>query len=210
MGRWSTSSASRLVGLLAALVLVAGLLSGAEAKRLRPGEEALVKGAKTPRWVTEPVKEDTKSAKAFCGVSHNLSSEGEARADALRSAREQIVDAIGTYGTHVLEQVSSSSGGTGGVLDPAVVMDNAIQLVSEGHVATRARTFHIEKWQKAGESGLEYYFKAYVLVLWDNKDAAEAAQQAVREATQAATDTQTQANVNRALERMKDLQAHDW
>jgi hypothetical protein len=120
------------------------------------------------------------------------------------------VDAIGTYGTHVLEQVSSSMGAAGGILDPAVVMDNALKLVSEGQVATRANTFHVEKWQVMGETGVEYYYKAYVLVLWDNQAAAETGQAAVREAARASKNADTEASVNRAIEKMEALKATDW
>lgn len=198
------------VSIRAALLALLLFAACATSSRLLPGQERLVSKGDVPAWATEPVKEDTKDAKAFCGVSHNMASEGEARADALRSAREQIVDAIGTYGTHVLEQVSSSIGATGGILDPAVVMDNSLKLVSEGQVATRATALHVEKWQKAGDAGIEYYYKAYVLVLWDNQAAAETAQAAVREAAKASKDAKTEANVNRALEKMEALKASGW
>jgi len=205
---WSLESWRRITGALSLLFLL--LTACAAGGRLLPGQEKQVSGGEKPDWALEPVKEDTKDAKAFCGVSHNLTSEGEAREDALRSAREQIVDAIGVYGEHVLEQVSSSLGSSGGILDPAVVMDNAVRLVSEGQVRTRAREFHIEKWQRLGEAGLEYWYRAYVLVLWQNQDAAEAVQQAVQEAAQAKGDATVKANVDRALERMKTMQSQDW
>ncbi len=192
--------------------LLAILLLGscAGAGRLMPGEERQLSGGDPPSWTWEPVKEDSRQAKAFCGLSHNMTSEGEARADALRSAREQIVDAIGTAGLHILEQVSSSVGSSGGILDPAVLQDNAIRLVSEGQVATRAQRFHIEKWQRMGANGLEHYYKVYVLVMWDNTQAAEAIRVSVQEAAEAKADEAVKANIDRALDRMKELQSRDW
>jgi hypothetical protein len=196
----------RSIALVVGLALLAAACAGG--RRLLPGQERQMSGGDPPAWVLAPVKEDTREAKAFCGVSRNLGSEGAARDDALRSAREQIIDAIGVQGEHVLVQVSSSLGPAGGILDPAVALDNTTKLVSEGQVRTRARQFHIERWQRLGESGLEYYHKAYVLVHWSNADAAEAVRQAVRAA--AGPDAQVQANVDRALDRMKDLKAEDW
>jgi len=186
------------------------LASSASARRLMPGEERQISGGDAPAWSLEPVKQDTRKAKAFCGLSHNMTSEGEARADALRSAREQIVDAIGTAGIHILKQVSTSAGSIAGILDPAVVQDNALRLVSEGQVATRAQTFHIEKWQRMGESGLEHYFKAFVLVLWDNQQAAESIRQSVMGAALQNEDAEVQTNINRALERMQELRSENW
>lgn len=196
--------------LSASLLALFLLTACAGAGRLMPGEERQVSGGDPPDWTWVPVKEDTRQAKAFCGLSHNLTSEGEARADALRSAREQIVDAIGTAGLHMLEQVSSSTGSSGGILDPAILQDNAIRLVSEGQVATRAQRFHIEKWKRMGQSGLEHYYKAYVLVMWDNTQAAEAIRSSVQEAMETKKDEAEKANIQRALDRMKDLQSQDW
>ena len=210
MGRWSTSSASRLLGLLAALVLVTGLVDRAEAKRLRPGEELKVEGDDAPRWVTEPYKEDSQEAKAFCGVSHNLSSEGEAREDALKNARQQIMDAIGTAGKHVVEQVISSSGSDMGILDPAVVADDALRLVSEGDVKTRARSFHIEKWKRNDGGRMVYYYKAYVLVHWSNKDAEDAVKRSIQEAAEKKGDARQQDNIKRALDLLEEMKSEEW
>jgi len=127
------------------------------------GFESRITEADPPEWTVRPMKFDTKEAKAFCGVSHNVSSEALARDNALENARKQIVDAMGTYGKHVIDQVISAVGTAGSVLDPALIGDDANKLVSEGMVKTRAKEFHIEKWARTKPGGeIDFYYKAYV------------------------------------------------
>jgi hypothetical protein len=198
------------MGRLVTIFMVLGLLLGSAAvqARLKVGQEQQVSGGRPPAWVHAPVQEDSREAKAFCGVSRNLASEGEAREDALRSAREQIVDAIGVYGEHLLLQVSH--GGGSSVVDPAVVTESSLKLVSEGSVRTRARQFHVEKWKRRTEHGVEYYHRAFVLVHWANEDAAAALRRPLEDAAAAAEDAAARAALDRALERMQQLKATDW
>jgi hypothetical protein len=174
------------------------------------GYEEKVSGGNPPIWTTVPADLDSKEAKAFCGTSHNFSSDGEARDNALENARKQIVDAVGTYGKHVIDEVISSVGTAGSILDPGVVRDDATKLVSESLVKTRAREFHVEKWSRVTERGLEYYYKSYVLVLWNNADAQEAVKEALtKQAEKAKTETDKQ-NIDRALKMMEQLKSEDW
>ena len=174
------------------------------------GFEEKISGGNPPVWTTIPADFDSKEAKAFCGTSHNFSSDGEARDNALENARKQIVDAVGTYGKHVIDEVISSVGTAGSILDPGMVRDEATKLVSESMVKTRAREFHVEKWSKVTNSGLEYFYKAYVLVLWNNADAQEAVKDAlVKQAEKAKTETDKQ-NIDRALKMMEQLKSEDW
>jgi hypothetical protein len=174
------------------------------------GYEEKVSGGNPPIWTTVPADLDSREAKAFCGTSHNFSSDGEARDNALENARKQIVDAVGTYGKHVIDEVISSVGTAGSILDPGVVRDDATKLVSESLVKTRAREFHVEKWSRVTERGLEYYYKSYVLVLWNNADAQEAVKEALtKQAEKAKTETDKQ-NIDRALKMMEQLKSEDW
>ncbi len=175
------------------------------------GFESRITEADPPEWTVRPMKFDTKEAKAFCGVSHNVSSEALARDNALENARKQIVDAMGTYGKHVIDQVISAVGTAGSVLDPALIGDDANKLVSEGMVKTRAKEFHIEKWARTKPGGeIDFYYKAYVLVLWNNKDAEEAVAESIRRQSEAKVSQAERRNLERALEQMKRLQSEDW
>ena len=60
------------------------------------GWEERLSEADPPEWTVKPAKFDNKQYKAFCGTSHNFSSDGEARDNATQNARKQIIDAIGT------------------------------------------------------------------------------------------------------------------
>jgi hypothetical protein len=174
------------------------------------GFEEKISGSETPGWALTPYKEDTGDAKAFCGTSHNFSSEGEARDDALKNARTQIIDAMGTYGTHLVEQVISSIGTAGSILDPGLVIDDATKMLSSAEIKARAREFHVEKWAKKTDQGVKYYYRSHVMILWNNADAEDVLKNAVKKQAEEKTDAATQQNINRALDVMKQLKSEDW
>lgn len=81
--------------------LISVLFLSCAGTRNKPvGYEERVFGGNPPPWTTAPADYDSKEAKAFCGISHNFSSDGEDRDNSLENARKQIVDALGTYGKH--------------------------------------------------------------------------------------------------------------
>jgi hypothetical protein len=174
------------------------------------GWERQIDGGEAPAWTDHPGKMDTKDAKAFAGVSLDEAMEGSARDGALKNARQQIIDALGTYGRHTVNQVIVLSKTEGGILDPEVIGADATELVSESEIASRAKEFHIEKWQRVTEEGLKTFYKAYVLVLYSNEDAEQAVKSAVRRQAQAAQDEQVRKNIEHALEEMKKLESPDW
>ncbi len=173
-------------------------------------EERLTKD-EAPEWSVRPIDFDNKEYKAFCGTSHNFSSDGEARDNAMQNARKQIIDAVGTFGKHVINEVISSVGTAGSVLDPAVVRDDATKLVSEALVASRGSEFHVEKWSRVEDGGrISYYYKAYVLVMWNNNDAQNAVAESLKRQAAESKNEQDKININRALDQMKRLQSGDW
>ena len=192
------------------LLLAVFFLSCAGTRNRPVGYEEKVTGGNPPIWTTIPADFDTKEAKAFCGTSHNFSSDGEARDNALENARKQIVDAMGTYGKHVIDEVISSVGTAGSILDPGMVRDEATKLVSESMVKTRAREFHVEKWSKVTNAGIDYFYKSYVMVLWNNADAAEVVKQAIIKQAEKSKSEDEKQNIDRALEMMEKLKSEDW
>ncbi len=195
----------------AVIFILAALFMSCAGTRNRPvGYEEKVSGGNPPQWTTLPVEFDTKEAKAFCGTSHNFSSDGESRDNALENSRKQIVDAMGTYGKHVIDEVISSVGTAGSILDPGMVRDEATKLVSESMVKTRAREFHVEKWSKVTNSGIDYFYKSYVLVLWNNNDAEAVVKQAVIKQAEKVKSEEEKQNIDRALEMMEKLKSEDW
>jgi len=192
------------------LVVLILFLAGCAGQRPVGWEEKL-KGNEPPEWTVRPPKFDTREAKAFCGTSHNASSESVARDDALENARKQIIDAMGAWGEHVIDEVISSVGTAWPALDPAVIRDDATKLVSEGMVKTRAKEYHIEKWSRVKPGGeVEYFYKAYVMVYWNNEDAENTVTEAIRRRSVADRSDEEQRNLERAISQMERLQSEDW
>lgn len=191
-------------------ILVIIILTGCAGQRSVGYEERVTK-PDPPDWTVKPTDFDTGEAKAFCGLSQNMSSEAQARDNALENARKQIIDAMGAYGKHVIDAVVSSIGTTGSVLDPSMVCDDANRMVSEGKVKARAGEYHVEKWYrvKPGQE-IQFFYKAYVLVMWNNQDAEDAVAEAIRKQYETEQSEDERRNIERAVEQMKRLQSEDW
>jgi hypothetical protein len=187
------------------------LLAACAGTRKPIGYEEKLAGGDEPKWSLSPVSFDSKDAKAFCGTSHNFGSEAEARANALEDARKQIIDAMGTYGKHVIDEVISSVGTASAVLNPGIVRDDATKMVSEATIAARAKEFHVERWSRVVPGGgMEYYYKVYTLVMWGNKDAENAVVESIKKQSDQAKTEQEKANIQRALDGMKELKSDNW
>ena len=174
------------------------------------GTEELIAGKDKPKWTDSPSSVDTKEAKAFVGTSNNMASEGVAREDALKNARQQIIDAMGVTGKRQISEVISLVGSTSDIIDPGVVTDMATKMVSESTVKTRAKEFHVERWQRQAEKGVEYYYKVYVLVFWNNKDTEEVVKSAVLEVAKKEKDEQKKTAIQRAVDNMKKMESENW
>ena len=140
-------------------------------RQLMPGTEIQLTGQKRPDWIYEPTSKDSKDKKAFVGVSHDFEMEGDARSDALKDARQQIIDFMGVLGKRVIKEAIVTSGISSDIINPAVDKKEQSELLSESFIKTRAKNYHIEKWQRVQDDGsVKTFYKCYVLVMFDEKD----------------------------------------
>ncbi len=184
-----------------AVFLIFGCASKQE---LVPGMETQISGKKQPDWVTNPSKKDTKNLKAFVGISHDFEMEGDARQDALKDARQQIIDFMGILGKRVLKEAVVTSGMSTDIIVPAIATKDQTEFVSESFVKTRAKNYHVEKWQRVEDDGtLRNFYKAYVLVLFDQKDGDDLMRQALKAAKKKA-ETEAQRRLIERAEKLVD------
>jgi hypothetical protein len=189
--------------------LLLGLTAGCGGQ-LPVGGERRVGDDERPRWIQYPSRADRDDAKAFAGASLDVATEGQARTGALADARQQIIDAVGVYGTREIRELTTSAGLAHGILQPDVVTEVASEMVSESLVRTRAEEYYIEKWERMTPEGLVSYYKGFVLVYFSNADAQDAVAQAARRAVESRHDETTRASLDRALEVMRTLDSKDW
>jgi len=201
---------SKQLWIIVSLVISAFLLSCSTVKQVPVGHEEKISGSERPKWVDTPVEEDTKDSKAFVGLSLNEKMESKARAGALEDARKQIIDAMGVYGKRKIDEVISTFGSISDIINPGIVRDEATKMVSENIVKSRSNQFHIERWKRITESGVDYYYKAYVLVLFPNDQAAQITKDVIELVAKQAKDEQDKRSIDRALEAMKELKSNDW
>lgn len=192
------------------IILPAFLLGCAGVPKHPVGYEEMVQGGERPKWVFHPTEFDTKSAKAFVGTSLDFAMEGQARDDAIKNARKQIIDAMGVYGKRKISEIITNTGLSADIINPAVVTDDATKLVSEATVATRAKDWVVEKWMRAEAVGVKYYYRVFVLVIFNNGDADKAVKDAIRREAEKAAEEQNRQNIERALELMEELKSADW
>ena len=188
-----------------------GLMLGCATTRHTVGYEELVStDGERGCWITNPSCADTREEKGFTGISHRYKMEVDARNDALKNARQQIIDAAGVHGQRKIYEVISSVGVSSDIINPAVVSDEMTKLVSEAFVQSKAKKWYVEKWKKWIESGPEYSYKVYVLVLISNEDVEEQMKESILKQAEATKDEQIERNINRALELMKRMESKDW
>lgn len=180
------------------------LISCSSQKQLIPGTEIQLSGKDRPDWVDNPSKKDTKELKAFVGISRDFEMEGDARDDALKDARQQIIDFMGILGKRVIREAVVTSGMSTDIIDPAVAMKDQSEFVSESFVKTRAKEYHIEKWQRVEDDlSLKNFYKAYVLVLFNEKDGDDLMKQALAAAKKKA-ETEAQKRLIERAEKLVD------
>jgi hypothetical protein len=186
-------------------------LLGCVSTRHQIGEETLIstKGKKGC-WVTNPSCADTRETKAFTGISHRYRMEADARDDALKNARKQIIDAMGVSGKRKVYEVISSAGVSSDIIDPAVVADDMTKLVSQAFIKSRAKEFYIENWKEWKENGWNGFCRAYVLVPISNSEIEAQMEESIRKKAEALKEEKDRKNIERALKLMKKMETEDW
>lgn len=179
-------------------------------KQLIPGSEIQLSGQKRPDWVMEPTSQDKKSLKAFTGVSHDFKMEGDARADALKDARQQIIDFMGVLGSRIIKEAIVTSGVSSDIINPGIAKREQSELVSETYIKTRAKKYHVERWQRVqADNSVENFYKIYVLVLFDERDTQQYMKEALAAARQEATSQKQQALIDKAAELLEGKSLFD-
>jgi len=202
MRRWKGS----LALLLAALVLV-GCSGG---RKLMEGNRRLVEGGERPAWVDNPQKESTKEVKAFAGLSRQFAMESDARTDARMNAYIQAIDAVGLQGRRMFDQVASLVGASSDILNPGVVQDEMTRLKGQGVAMGEVQEWHVEQWEMLENGALRRYFVVQCLFLMPKDAPKQFMENLLKAQAAAAADADVRQNINRALEKMQEMQDWDW
>jgi len=178
---------------------------GCAKRQLMPGEEIQIAGKNKPEWTYDPISRDTKNLRAFVGVSHDFQMEGDARADALKDARQQIIDYMGITGKRIIREAIATSGVSSDIINPAMDKKEESEFLSESHIKTRAKNYHIERWQRVkADYSVENYYKIYVLVLFDESDTQKYFQEVLAEAKKKADNDDKQRLIQKAEQLLND------
>ncbi len=103
--------------------------------------------ASRPDWIySEPPQED--GYLTFVGLSKDYASESLARNDAMRSAQRRVVEYLGTLAKSKFEEISTSYGLAGKVIDPTNASRNYEKFLS-ANVAKKVKTkeAYSERWK---------------------------------------------------------------
>lgn len=161
-------------------------------------------------WITDLSLEDTREGKAFTGVSHDFSNEADARNDALKNARAQIVDAMGVYGKRKVQEVITHSGVASDIIDPGLAVQDMTELISESYVKARAKKYYIQEYNENTSVGIKTIFKAYVLVFITNAEIDEQVKETIKKKTNEIKDEKDKKNIDSAIELMEKMETDDW
>ena len=200
-----------VVVLLVLSAFVAGIIGGcAGTKPPAEGEKQQLTGFDRPKWIDNPSKEDTKEAKAFVGVSRQYAMEQQARNDARINAYIQAIDNMGVYGKRKIDQVISEVGLSADIINPGVVQDEMTRLKAEGVAVGDVKEWHVEKWQMYMGGEWKTYYAVFCQFLMPREAVKKFMEDVLKKQAQAAEAERDRQNLNRALEKMKELEASDW
>jgi len=126
----------------------------------------------TPNWTGSGVTKAPGGAGDlhFTGVSKQFSTEQDARMDAVRDAREQIAAYVVTDVKKQVQRVTVASGRSSEILDPGTVQEEIARLLSATTlVGTASSEYYIQQWMRREDGVESFYWKAYSLVVFPEK-----------------------------------------
>ncbi len=191
-------------------MLVLLVLAGCGHKQMLDGGRKLVEGTDPPSWVIQPSKESDEDFKAYSGQSRQYAMEQQARNDARLNAYIQAVDDMGVYGKRKIQQVASEVGVSDDIVNPGIVQDEMTKMKSEGVALGEIEEWHIERWEMMDAGRIKTFYIARCLFKMPRGAAKEFLERVLQQQAAAAESAQQRENINRALEKMKELDASDW
>jgi hypothetical protein len=117
---------------------------------------------------------------------------------------------MGTYVSRRLHQVFIATGSASGMSTPVVTGIDLRELVSDGEVRTWAEDWHIQRWERETPYGVEYYHKAYVLVLVPLTAAKSTMRQAAQAAVAAVDDPSSRTALDAAVRALDEMNSDEW
>jgi hypothetical protein len=202
---------NKTIAVILTTVFVAGLIAGcASTKPPMEGAKVQLSGGERPSWVDNPNKESDKQNKAFTGVSRQYAMEQQARNDARLNAYIQAIDNMGVYGKRKINQVASEVGVSTDIVNPGIVQDEMTKLKSEGAAMGDVKEWHVEKWQMYEGGRWRDYYIVDCLFIMPREAVKEFMENVLKQQAAAAQVQKEKENINRALDKMKEMEASDW
>lgn len=151
----------------------------------------------------------------FTGVSKQFSTEQDARMDAVRDAREQIAAYVVTDVKKQVQRVTVASGRSSEILDPGTVQEEIARLLSATTlVGTASTEYYIQQWMRREDGVESFYWKAYSLVVFPEKQNRDIRAAVLRSSAQKRVDqlemlsnSRMRARVHNFDERLRAVQA---
>ncbi len=146
-----------------AVVVVTSFLAACAS---RPWEyEERLDQPKRPKWVDTPSEADTKTHKAFAGVSGRYTDEASARADARMRAYEEAVEEIQKTIRLEENRKRAEEGLQSEIIDPATVSERQTHLLGETRLVSSVKEYFIEPYRLHQGQASRRFFVAHALVM---------------------------------------------
>jgi hypothetical protein len=132
--------------------------------------------------------------------------ESDARTDARMNAYIQAIDAAGMQGKRMFDQVASQVGASSDILTPGIVQDEMTRLKSQGVALGDVKQWHVEQWELLEQGSVRRYFVVHCLFQMPRDAPKQFMENLLQAKAAAEADAQVRENINRALEKMDQLQ----
>ena len=105
----------------------------------------------------------------FVGVSHQHSSLADARSEALRNARAEIILSLESRLSHSLVDSMVTRGSSDNILSSDAFTNSRLQCLANNVIAVKADAYYIERHQLREPDGLRYYYLAWCAVRYERE-----------------------------------------
>ncbi len=132
---------------------------------IRPdiGQERKVSTLPEPNWIRG-------KAGYFIGMSSDREQEMDARQEALRNAQRQIIESLGVkIESEAVERIITT-GSTKDVLASNVFSQAQINAVAKSILKVSEPEYYVEKWERTTQTGVEYFYKAWIKVRFSEEE----------------------------------------
>ena len=195
---------------LMVIVLSLPLFFSCKSAQPIPGSKKCLSSCEWADWATSFNELNDKKFKPFLGTSRQYTMEQRALSDARIAAYKQAVDSMGLFAKRKINEVISQVGASDDIINEGVVRDEMTKLKAQGATIGEIKHQQVQYWEKYTGTGVEYFYVAKIIYMVPRDAIKKMMQDILQKQAQAAKVEKDRVNIERAMEKMKEMESDKW